>query len=42
VTPVENAFVTLWQGLPSDQQGNLVETLVAFIRSPLFAQRSVP
>jgi hypothetical protein len=42
VTPVEDAFVSLWQGLPSDQQGNLVETLVAFIRSPIFAQRSVP
>jgi hypothetical protein len=39
VTPSEESFVQIWQGLPAEQQGNIVETLVAYVRSPLFAQR---
>ena len=38
----ENAFVELWKQLPADQQGKLVDVLVAFVRSPLFVQRRTP
>jgi hypothetical protein len=34
--------VDFWNQLPSDKQGKFVEVLVAYIRSPLFAQRSAP
>ena len=36
----EDNFVTEWQQLPADQQSNLVETLVAFVRSDVFVERS--
>jgi hypothetical protein len=39
LTDSETAFQQIWDQLPSDKQGNLVEILVAYIRSPLFAQR---
>jgi hypothetical protein len=38
-TPSEDSFVQIWQQLPADQQGNIVETIVAYVRSSLFAQR---
>ena len=34
------SFVDTWKQMPSDQQGKFVELLVAYVRSPLFAQRS--
>jgi len=37
--PSEESFVQIWQALPADQQGNIVETIVAYVRSALFAQR---
>jgi len=36
----ENSFLTEWQKLPADQQGNLIETLVALVRSDGFVERS--
>ena len=36
----EQSFVDLWKQMPSDQQGKFVEVLVAYVRSPLFDQRS--
>ncbi|HEY4392439.1 MAG TPA: hypothetical protein VGP64_00175, partial [Polyangia bacterium] len=39
LTDSETAFQQIWDQLPSDKQGNLVEILVAYIRSPLFVQR---
>jgi hypothetical protein len=42
VAASEAAFVELWKQLPSDQQGRLVDVLVAFVRSALFTQRRTP
>jgi hypothetical protein len=42
VRNAEQSFVDFWNQLPSDKQGKFVEVLVAYIRSPLFAQRSAP
>ncbi|HEY5449190.1 MAG TPA: hypothetical protein VIQ54_10580, partial [Polyangia bacterium] len=39
---VENAFVEIWKQLPANQQGRLADVLVAYVRSPLFVQRSTP
>jgi hypothetical protein len=39
IGPSEDAFVALWQAEPPSLQGNLAETIVAFVRSPLFVQR---
>jgi hypothetical protein len=39
LTDSETAFQTLWSQLAPDKQGNIVEILIAYIRSPLFAQR---
>jgi hypothetical protein len=39
ITASENAFVTQWQAQPAALQGNLAETLVAYVRSPLFTTR---
>jgi hypothetical protein len=39
LTPSELAFQTTWRQLAPDKQGNLAEILVAYIKSPLFAQR---
>lgn len=35
----EDAFVRLWSALPAEQQGKVIETLVAFVKSPLFSER---
>jgi hypothetical protein len=42
VAPAENAFLEIWKQLPAAQQGRLADVLVAYIRSPLFVQRSTP
>jgi len=42
VAAAESAFVDIWQQLPAAQQGRLADVLVAYIRSPLFVQRSTP
>ena len=39
LTDSEAAFQTLWSQLSPDKQGNIVEILIDYIRSPLFAQR---
>lgn len=36
----EDNFVTQWRQLSVDQQSNLIETLVAFVRSDIFVERS--
>jgi uncharacterized protein DUF1588/uncharacterized protein DUF1592 len=38
----EQSFVAFWKQLPSDSQGTFKEALVAYVRSPLFDQRSAP
>jgi hypothetical protein len=42
VANAEKTFVDLWKQLPSDKQGKFIEVLVAYVRSPLFDQRSAP
>jgi len=42
VAAAESAFVDIWTQLPAAQQGRLADVLVAYIRSPLFVQRSTP
>jgi len=42
VAGAEAAFVDAWRALPADAQGNVIETLVAFVRSPQFVERSAP
>ena len=39
LTPSEMAFQSIWSQLSADKQGNIAEILIAYIRSPLFAQR---
>jgi hypothetical protein len=38
----EQSFVNIWNQLPADMRGNFKEVLVAYVRSPLFEQRSSP
>jgi hypothetical protein len=40
VRGAEDNFVTQWRQLPAEQQGNLIETLVAYVKSDVFVQRS--
>ena len=42
VAASESAFVELWKQLPAQQQGRLVDVLVAYVRSPLFVERKAP
>jgi hypothetical protein len=42
VKPAEDAFVETWKQLPADAQGRLADVLVAFVKSPVFIQRSTP
>jgi hypothetical protein len=35
----ENAFVEFWKQLPAAQQGNILETMVAYVKNPTFAVR---
>ena len=36
----EDNFVSQWRQLPADEQSNLIETLVALVRSNVFVERS--
>ncbi|HET9933526.1 MAG TPA: DUF1592 domain-containing protein, partial [Polyangiaceae bacterium] len=38
----EDAFIRYWQSLPMDQQGNILQTLATFVKSPLFTHRRAP
>jgi len=38
-TPGEAEFIDFWRSLPAAAQGNLVETLIAYVKSPGFALR---
>jgi len=38
-TPGETEFVNLWRALPAAAQGNIVETLIAYVKSPTFTTR---
>jgi hypothetical protein len=42
VSNAEQSFVNVWKQMPADQQGKFIEVLVAYVRSPLFDQRSAP
>jgi hypothetical protein len=42
VTTAEQSFVDSWKQMPGDAQGKFIEVLVAYVRSPLFDQRSAP
>jgi hypothetical protein len=42
VANAEQSFVNTWKQLPADRQGKFIEVLVAYVRSPLFDQRSAP
>ena len=42
IANAEQSFVSTWQQMSSDQQGKFIEVLVAYVRSPLFDQRSAP
>ena len=35
----EEAFVNFWKQQPADKQGNVVETLVSFVKNPTFLKR---
>jgi len=39
VSASEAKFLAFWSSLPAEKQGDILETLVAFVRSPLFAHR---
>jgi hypothetical protein len=39
VKPSEDAFVEAWRAIPAAAQGNILETLVAYVKSPSFAAR---
>jgi hypothetical protein len=42
IADAENGFLAIWNQLPAAQQGRFADVLVAYIRSPLFVQRSTP
>jgi Protein of unknown function (DUF1592)/Protein of unknown function (DUF1588)/Protein of unknown function (DUF1595)/Protein of unknown function (DUF1587) len=42
VADAENAFVETWKALPPDQQGRLVDVMLAFVKNPIFVQRRTP
>jgi hypothetical protein len=42
IANAEQSFVNTWKQMSSDQQGKFIEVLVAYVRSPLFEQRSAP
>ncbi len=37
----EDAFLAAWKAIPAAEQGSIIETLVAYVKSPNFAQRRV-
>lgn len=38
----EEAFINHWKSLPADQRGNILQTLLTFVKSPLFTHRRAP
>jgi hypothetical protein len=38
-TPGEAEFIEFWRSIPAAAQGNIVETLIAYVKSPTFAVR---
>jgi hypothetical protein len=40
-TKSEEAFVQAWRSIPAAAQGSILETLIAYVKSPMFAQRRV-
>lgn len=40
VANAEKSFVDMWKQLSADKQGKFIEVLVAYVRSPMFDQRS--
>jgi hypothetical protein len=41
-TPGEKQFIDFWRGIPAAAQGNIVETLLAYVKSPNFGVRNQP
>ena len=41
-TPGESEFIDLWRSIPAAAQGNIVETLIAYVRRPSFTVREKP
>ena len=41
-TPGEPEFIDYWRTIPAAAQGNIVETLIAYVKSPNFGVREVP
>jgi hypothetical protein len=41
-TPGEPEFVDFWHTIPAAAQGNVVETLIAYVKSPTFGVRNEP
>ncbi|HEU5480012.1 MAG TPA: DUF1588 domain-containing protein, partial [Candidatus Tumulicola sp.] len=41
-TPGERQFIDFWRTIPAAAQGNIVETLIAYVKSPSFGVREVP
>ena len=41
-TPGEQEFVELWRSIPAAAQGSIVETLIAYVKTPTFARRWSP
>jgi hypothetical protein len=41
-TPGEKQFIDFWRGIPAAAQGNIVETLIAYVKSPNFGVRNQP
>jgi len=39
IVGAEEAFLKFWQGLPAEKQGNVIETLVSYVKNPTFTQR---
>jgi len=42
VRAAEDAFVTEIEALPTDQQGNVMDTLISYVSGPLFTHRRLP
>ncbi len=41
-TPGEPEFIDFWHTIPAAAQGNIVETLIAYVKRPNFGVREVP
>jgi hypothetical protein len=38
-TAMEESFLSTWRTLPAELHGNLVEAMIAYVKSPMFAFR---